>query len=124
MQYTEANLHRCASSSFAESSLSSTEVHGTSVLRFFLLSALKECLFKVSYSLWMNLSPYSKITNLCLDFLASADVILYPMRGLVEIARRRDYLACIIHSKLALPSSFPVLHVISLLFPFSIFLHF
>lgn len=50
----EVNFHRCASSSFAESSLSSTEVHSTSLLCFFLLSALKECLFKILDGLWVN----------------------------------------------------------------------
>lgn len=78
MEYSiEVNLHRCACSSVAESSLSSTEVHSTSILSFFLLSALKECLFTILDGLWVNLGPYSKITNLCLDFRAFADVTLY-----------------------------------------------
>lgn len=83
--------------------LSSTEVHSTSVLWFLLLSALKECLFKILDGLWVNLGPYRKRTNLCLDFCASAHVTLYP----VGMARRRDFLTCIIQSKLALPSFLP-----------------
>lgn len=86
---------------------------------FFLLSAWKECLFTILDGLWVNLGPYGKITNLCLDFRASADVTLHPMRGLVEMARR-DYLTCIIHSKLALSLFLPVLHFITLFFTFSL----
>lgn len=82
MEYTlEVNLHRCASSSFVQSSLSSTEVHSTSILWVLLLSALKECLFKILDGLWVNLGPHSKITNLCLDFCASAHVTVYLLRG-------------------------------------------
>lgn len=88
---------------------------------FFLLSALKECLFTILDGLWVNLGLYNKITNLCLDFCAFADVTLYPTR---EMARRRDYLTCMTHSKLALPSFLPVLYFITLLFTFSLFLHF
>lgn len=86
---------------------------------FYYLSALKECLFKILDGLWVNFDPYSKISNLCLDFCASAEVTLYPMRGLVEMARRRDYLTCIIHGKLAPPSFLPGLHFITLLLTFN-----
>lgn len=102
--------------------------HSTLILSFFLLSALKECLFTILDGLCVSLGPYRKITNLCLDFPTSADVTLYPTSRLLEMPWRRmdnrDYLTCIICSKPGFFSFLPVLHFITSLFTFSLFLKF